>query len=61
MRKRVLDAIIDLCILLDRRFSWRWIDRLFLWAWEQAQADVGDDETVMLYDASARKWYRCDG
>lgn len=54
MRARALDCIIDLCALIDRRVRWRWVDRLFLWAWGKAQ------EPVMLYDASTRKWYRCE-
>lgn len=52
MRKRALDALIDLCVLLDLRFSWRWVARLFLWAWDKQQKQGG----VLLYDAWEQRW-----
>lgn len=40
MSDRALNAIIDVCVLLDNHVRWRWVDSLFLWAWAQQQAHI---------------------
>lgn len=55
---RLLNAIIDACVLLDRRWPSRLIDRIFLWAWMRQQSTLPrEDAGVMLYDAATRRWY----
>ena len=47
-------ALIDICVLLDRRWRWPWVARLFLWAWVREQEHAG----VLLYDAWEQRWRR---